>query len=470
MASIVVTGGGLAGLTAAMVLADDGHEVTVLERDPGPPPPPAEAWESWSRRGVTQFRLLHFLQPRFRLEAERALPRVIAALEDAGALRLDLAAAAPTELTGGVRPGDDAFTAVTARRPLAESVVAACAEATPGVTVRRGVAVTGVMTGTSALPGVPHVTGVRTEQQEIAADLVVDATGRRSPVSQWLEDAGGRRPIEEVEDSGFVYYGRHFRSPDGSCPPIMGPLLQNYGSVSVLTLPADNGTWGVGIIASAADTAMRTVREVDSWSAVVRTMPFAAHWLDGEPLEDRVLVMAKIEDRHRQFVTGGAPVATGVVAVADSWACTNPSLGRGVSLGLMHVLALRELVRDASLEDPVGLARAWDEITTATVEPWYRATVAFDRHRLAEIDAEVRGESYHPDDPAWDIGQALQFASGQDPDCFRAFMSIVGVLETPEEAMARPGVFEKVLEIGGQRGDAAVLGPTRDELLSTMST
>ncbi len=469
MASIVVTGGGMAGLTAAMLLADDGHEVTVLERDPGPSPSPADAWESWTRRGVTQFRLLHFLQPRFRLEAERALPRVISALEDAGALRLDLIAAVPTELTGGVRPGDDDFTAVTARRPVAESVVAGCAEATPGVTVRRGVAVTGLTTGTSVLPGVPHLTGVRTEQEDIAADLVIDATGRRSPLSQWLEEAGGRRPAEEVEDSGFVYYGRHFRSSDGSLPPIMGGLLQNYGSVSVLTLPADNGTWGVGIIASAADTAMRAVRDVDAWSAVVRTMPLAAHWLDGEPLEDRILVMAKIEDRHRRFVTGGEPVATGVVAVADSWACTNPSLGRGISMGLMHVLALRQLLRDASMEDPVDLARAWDEVTLATVEPWYRATVAFDRHRLAEIDAEVRGEAYHPDDPAWDIGQGLQFASVQDPDCFRAFMSIVGVLETPEEAMARPGVFEKVLDIGGHWRDAAAFGPTRDELLSTMS-
>ena len=41
---------------------------------------------------------------------------------------------------------------------------------------------------------------------------------------------------------------------------------------------------------------------------------------------------------------------------------------------------------------------------------------------------------------------------------------------TPEEAMARPGVFEKVLDIGGHRRDAAAFGPTRDELLSTMST
>ena len=67
MARIVVTGGGVAGLSAAMLLADDGHDVTLLERDAAEPPSPAEAWENWERRGVNQFRLLHFFQPRFHL-------------------------------------------------------------------------------------------------------------------------------------------------------------------------------------------------------------------------------------------------------------------------------------------------------------------------------------------------------------------------------------------------------------------
>ena len=35
MAAIVVTGGGVGGLVAAMVLAEDGHDVTLLERDRG---------------------------------------------------------------------------------------------------------------------------------------------------------------------------------------------------------------------------------------------------------------------------------------------------------------------------------------------------------------------------------------------------------------------------------------------------
>ena len=471
MASIVVTGGGIVGLLSAMLLADDGHQVVVLERDPDPPPPPDEAWGTWTRRGVSQFRLGHFLQPRFRREADGALPRVVAALAAAGALPLDILGGVPTELTGGRWPGDEDLEILTARRPVAESVVAACAEATPGLTVRRGTAVAGLTTGTEVLAGVPHVTGVRTETgEEMGADLVVDATGRRSPLPDWLAAVGGRRPHEELEDSGFIYYGRHFRSADGSCPAIIGPLAHNHGSITALTLPADNGTWGIVIVASAGDVALRALRDVDAWTAVMGSLPLAAHWLDGEPLEDRIQMMAKIEDRHRAFVIDGRPVATGVVAVADSWACTNPSLGRGISMGLMHAVALRDTLRRTPGDDPAALAGAWEEATNDTVEPWYRATVAFDRHRLAEIDAEIKEEDYRPDDPDWDMAQGLGFAAGQDPACFRAFLRVVGVLETPDEALARPGVREKVVALGDEWRNVAPFGPSRKELLAMVST
>ena len=53
MAKIVVAGGGICGMAAAIVLARDGHDITVLERDAAPVPDDAEvAWEDWNRRSV----------------------------------------------------------------------------------------------------------------------------------------------------------------------------------------------------------------------------------------------------------------------------------------------------------------------------------------------------------------------------------------------------------------------------------
>ena len=217
MAKIVVTGAGIAGLTTAMLLAHDGHEVTVLERDPESPPDPTTSWENWTRRGVNQFRMLHFFQPRFREIADAELPALTKAMDAAGALRFNPISDIPAEITGGHQDGDERFEALTGRRPVIESVLARLAESTPGIGIRRGVAVAGLLTGTPTAPGVPHVTGVRTESGEsIDADLVVDTTGRRSSLPTWLDSVGAKKPVEELEDSGFVYYGRHFRSQDGS--------------------------------------------------------------------------------------------------------------------------------------------------------------------------------------------------------------------------------------------------------------
>ena len=52
MARIVQVGGGIVGLANAMLLAKDGHDVAVLERDSAAPVDPSAAWDSWERNDV----------------------------------------------------------------------------------------------------------------------------------------------------------------------------------------------------------------------------------------------------------------------------------------------------------------------------------------------------------------------------------------------------------------------------------
>jgi 2-polyprenyl-6-methoxyphenol hydroxylase-like FAD-dependent oxidoreductase len=469
VARIAVLGAGVVGLTTAMLLGGDGHEVVVIERDGAEPDGDADAlWSGWERRGINQFRLLHYFQPGFRAALERELPTVLAALEGAGALRHNVVALVPPQLSGGFRDGDEQYEALTARRPVMEAVLARCAASAPGVEIRRGVAVDGLITGAPAETDIPHVVGVRTAGgEEIRADLVVDALGRRSPVGSWLEAVGARPPVEEREDSGFVYYGRHFRSAAG-VPAMIGPLLQDYESVSILTLPADNGAWGVGIITSSRDKAMRALKDAETWHRTMATFPLAAHWAEGEPIDDGVAVMAGIEDRHRDFCPDGSPVATGVVSIGDAWACTNPSLGRGATIGLLHAIALRDAMRSNVLDAPGKFGRAFAGATADSVEPWYRATLSYDRARLAEIEAEIAGESYDAD-PVWDVTRALTSAAGKDGEILRARLRIAGLLQSSDDVLASPGVFERILELGAGWRDEPTFGPNREELLQAIA-
>jgi 2-polyprenyl-6-methoxyphenol hydroxylase-like FAD-dependent oxidoreductase len=461
MAKIVMVGGGIVGTCAAVMLARDGHQVTVLERDGAGPPSPAAAWDGWERRGVNQFRLLHYFLPRFRQEIEAELPELPAAFLAAGALRQNPLDGIPEAISGGPRPGDERHAVLTGRRPVMESVVAALAADTPGLTVQRGTAVAGLLPAERA--GAPlHIAGVVTDDGvEHRADLVIDAGGRRSPVAAWLAAIAPPGPREDLEDSGFLYFGRHDRSPDGSIPPAIGGNLQAYGSISVLTLPADNGTWGIGIVASAKDAALRRLNDPVRWERVVGACPLVAHWMQGEPEPD-IAMMAKIEDRRRHYAIDGQPVATGVVPLADAWACTNPSLGRGISIGMMHAALLRRTVAEVPVADAVAFARRYHEATDAEIAPYFEDTLAFDRHRLAEVDAHIAGTPYQPDDPGWALGQALASAAVKDPDLLRAYLDVVGVLARGVDVLGRPGIAERAIALAS---DEQPPGPDRAELL-----
>ena len=175
----------------------------------------------------------------------------------------------------------------------------------------------------------------------------------------------------------------------------MGRIVIDWGTITSATLPADNGTWAVLLVAGSKDTAFRPLREPARWEAMIRSLPLAAHWLDGTP--------------------------------------------------------------------------AFHAATAETVEPWYRATLATDRHRLGEIEAGIRGVTYDPQDPAYELDKALRAASGQDGDCLRALLDIRLVLRTPEEVFARPGLRDKTLQLGSGWRDQPPFGPTREQLLALAS-
>jgi 2-polyprenyl-6-methoxyphenol hydroxylase-like FAD-dependent oxidoreductase len=469
MPRIVVAGGGFAGLSVALMLARQGMDVTVLERDAGATPSsPQDAWQEWERRGVAQFKQAHFLHPAGTDLLGSQLPDVKQALLDAHGTTFDLLSVLPPFIEDRApRDGDERFTTVTGRRPVIEFAVASCAE--QGVDVRRGVKVTELLTGARAASGVPHVTGVRTDGgEELAADLVIDAMGRRSELPAWLAALGAQPPAEEAEDSGFTYYTRYFRSPDGTMPAFLTGLLTPFDCYSLLTLPADASTWSVTIYISSHDQALKGLRREDTWTAMIAACPLHAHLLNGDAISG-VLPISGIVDRHRRYAVDGFPVVTGLVTVGDSLCCTNPSLGRGMTMGLMHAAGTVEVI-GGYLDDPLALATAHDQMTQARITPWYRDTVGFDRARKAQIDAAIDGRpSPAPAGPAAALQAALPKAMLYDPDIFRGFLETIAMLAPPAEVFARPGFGERVMSIAGARDDFAMPGPSRADLLKLLA-
>jgi 2-polyprenyl-6-methoxyphenol hydroxylase-like FAD-dependent oxidoreductase len=352
---VVVVGAGPTGLFSAMVLARRGHQVVVVDRDPGP-----EQDGSWSRRGVMQFHHPHGFRAQVVEALQAKLPHVWHNLLAAGAEPIT----APTDAPGPQLMG------IRCRRLTFERVLRTAAERQPGVRVRTG-HVDQVCTDRG------RAIGVRVDGATLEADLVIAASGRTGRLGRNL------RAPARGGDCGIAYVSRQYRLRPGAAPgPTNGPLgqIDFYPGYQVIVFPHDNGFFSTLIARSSNDHALASLRHTDQFEAAARAIPALAAWTDPLRAEPHtpVLTGGHLHNTYQgQLDDTGAVALPGLVFVGDTVCTTNPSLGRGVTTSLLQARELlRLLEHDAG--DPAGVATAFDHWCTANIAPWFHDHVHSD--------------------------------------------------------------------------------------------
>jgi 2-polyprenyl-6-methoxyphenol hydroxylase-like FAD-dependent oxidoreductase len=454
----VVLGGGIAGLAAARLLARHFDRVLVLERDRRTAAAtPEDAFAGWPRPGASQFRHSHAFLARARLVLLAHLPDVLERLRAVGVPEMPLAETTPPGLALPPQADDEDVVLLACRRATFEWALHASTVAEPNVELREGVVVAG-LDGVAPLGGRPRVTGVRLRDATVVpADLVVDATGRRSRAPEWLAALGAPPPHEEAGDVGLVYYTRFYRLRGDARPhATTGLVAGDLGWVKLAVFPGDAGTFSITVGAAADDDALRRLADPDAFERFLGAFPQVGRWRAphvSTPIAGPatpVLLMGVLRNRHRRFADRDGALAPGFVAIGDAAYHTNPIYGRGATMALVQAALLDEAL-GARGHDPHAVARHLDRRSRQELRPFFDAAVGADRARL--------GAAFTPLAPrawlvacadramGWFLDRGVLPAMRVDPVVFRGLMRIFNMLDAPETLLRDPRLVARSLAV-----------------------
>lgn len=469
---VAILGGSVAGLAAAIGLARADFEVTVIERDPGPETTDGDAaFTQWERRSVAQFRQPHAFSSRSRNLLVDRIPEVMERLRADGVEELNIfKTLAPREIW---EPSDERFTGVLARRPAFELALRLVAEDEPGVDILCP-AVAADLRCTRTDDGELHVMGIRlADGTRVDADLVLDCGGRRSPIPRWLAEHDVTLP-EKVQDCESTYFTRYYRrTADCALPAVkIFALRGETADIRHIGFPGDHGTFGLLLWASSKDEPMRILRHNWAWEATVRAIEPLAPWIDSAnstPVAD-VAVMAGHENRRREFMRDGRPLALNVLPVGDALCTTNPAYGWGASMALTFAFSAVDAIV-AHAGDPVAVARAYDDATRAEADGVYRESAAMDRMRIyerrgvpvPEVDAlEVERQDL--------LMRGVAAGALRDPVLGRAMLRRTNLVDRPDATLDDPEVEKRAREVRDRLSAKAPApsGPDRATLLALL--
>jgi 2-polyprenyl-6-methoxyphenol hydroxylase-like FAD-dependent oxidoreductase len=371
----VVIGAGMAGLAAAGAVTDYFERVIVLDRDSLPN-------QAVPRPGVPQSRHLHVLIPGGQRALTDLFPYFEQDLMHAGAVPLRMAGELRVEIPGlGPLPSRDfGWLFYGASRPLIELTARRQAEGLANLTVRSWHRVIEL----TATPDGSMVTGVRWEsadgrQEVLAADLVVDASGRGAPTLALLRSSGQAEPDEMVVGVDLHYTTATFAIPQDAPIHWKGVATHPHAperSRGGYMLPIEGNRWVLTLMGRLGE---RPPAEPDGFMDYARrletqTIYNAIKHAERQGGFERFAYPASVWRRFDRL----SSFPRGLVPIGDSICRFNPVYGQGMSVAALEARLLGQLLKQrATKADPLaGLAQAFFSESLPVIEaPWNMSAV-----------------------------------------------------------------------------------------------
>ena len=431
----VVLGASMAGMLAARVAAEHYRLVTVVDRDELPALPVR-------RRGVPQSAHGHVLQAAGTAVLEELLPGIGDEIAAAGVpvwsdgdLSRIIVEFGGHRLVGSGRLPNP-VTNYSPSRPLLDYLVRQRVSALQNVTVLGGHDVVGLMSteDRSRVTGVVVYRRGTADTTMLAADLVIDATGRGSRAPKFLADLGYDRPIEDELVVNLSYTSHWIALPPGAIREhtvAMFPVAGELTTFALLQHENDSCLMTVGTMAGAKpaeDYADMLV--IANRRAPEHIRAALAH---AEPVGEiaRFRTPSSRWRRYDRLVRS----PHGFVVTGDAVCSFNPVYGQGMSVAALDAIALRRCLRGGEQDLPARFFRASAKTTAVA----WRNAISADLS-LPEVAGKrslgMRLNNVFTDRVLTAV-ETDRVVAGQ-------FFRVIGMLDAPARLM-RPSMLSRIL-------------------------
>lgn len=360
---VIVVGGSIAGLLAALALKAKGFHVTIVERDPSPDMAiKPETSEMWKRRGAPHSLQPHALLPSLRNLLVAHYPALAEELVAAGVYQQRF----PSCINPLVKPkykpqaGDDDMIMLMSRRTTLELVLRRHVERNRIADAFIHAKVTSLVTTTDA-DGTVTVLGIRADQDgreiTLSAPVVIDSSGRASRFAEQLRRLGAAIDDEHYE-SNVAYFSRSYRLKPGCEFPPNAAEISRHPDMTITALEGDNGTLMAVAAVFKDDTLLYpALGDTDLFEQVARSVPAVADWIHPDRVapDGRLSRWDNMDALWRHMVRDGRPQVLGLFFLGDTAMRSNPRYGRGCTWAMRQSILLADILCDTESQQERAL-------------------------------------------------------------------------------------------------------------------
>jgi len=434
----IVIGGSMAGLLAARVLSEHFERVTIIERDP-------LIDDIEARKGVPQGRHVHALLAGGVGILGSYFPDLFAALARDGSVPVGSSDIRRYQLGMRVAAAPSPVKTLWQSRPFLEQHVRAALSARKNIQILDACDVTGLRIQDELITGVVlrHRRGEPYED-ELAADLVVDASGRGSRAPQWLASLGYGQVEESSVKIDVGYASRIYRCPD--------QLPADWKVLVMLGMPPENkragvifpiqgGYWMVTLGGWLRDYPpdddagfleyARSLVRPDLYEAIKKAEPITP-----------IAVYKYSANRWRHYERMSR-LPEGFILMGDAVCSFSPVYGQGMSVAAIEAktldACLREQLDRMGHSSPASFSKQFQKaIAREIMAPWMLATGEDLRYPGAEGHRSLRTRLF-----TWYIRQVVGLTAS-DPLVATAFFQVWHLLN-PLKTLFEPRIVRAVL-------------------------